>query len=75
MFQIYLSAEWNAARVWSYKEFIQIHMFYCFMLFETWSLVCLGRDTADKRVNRNKRNIMKVVIWVEFTNSIIHHIE
>lgn len=41
------------------------------MLFETWSLVCLGRDTADKRVNGNKKKHHEScnVSWV--TNAII----
>lgn len=40
---------------WSYKEFIQIQMFHCFMLFETWSFVCLGSDMTDRRVDGSKK--------------------
>lgn len=67
----FISQQNGMLLVWSYKEFIQIHMFYCFMLFETWSLVCLGRDTADKRVNGNKKKHHEScnISWV--TNAII----
>lgn len=46
-------------------------MFYCCMLFETWSLVWLGRDTADGKVNGNKKKHHEScnISWA--TNAII----